>query len=53
MPRRFETSKTAQPVDDEDVRAEEALLQPGELARIAGFEQLAHQIHGRGEEHAS
>ena len=40
-------------VDDEDVDAEEPLLQPRELAGIARFEQLPHQIGRPGEEHAS
>ena len=39
-------------VDDEDVDAQEPLLQPRELARIARFEQLAHEIGRPREEHA-
>ena len=40
-------------VDDEHVDAEEPLLQPGELAGIARFEQLPHEIGRAGEEHAA
>jgi hypothetical protein len=42
----------AQFVDDEDVDAQETLLQARELARITGFEQLADEIGRAGEEHA-
>jgi hypothetical protein len=42
----------AQFVDDEDVDAQETLLQARELARITGFEQLADEIGRPGEEHA-
>ena len=42
----------AQLVDDEDVDAQEPLLQPRELAGIARFEQLPDQIGGAREEHA-
>ena len=40
-------------VDDEDVDAPQPLVQPRQLARIARFDQLPHQIGGPGEEHAS
>ena len=43
----------AQLVDDEDVDAEEPLLQARELAGIAGFEELAHEVGRAGEEHAA
>ena len=42
----------AQLVDDEDVDAEQPLLEARELARVARFEELAHQIGRAGEEHA-
>ena len=42
----------AQLVDDEDVDAQEPLLQPRELAGVARFEQLPDQIGGAREEHA-
>ena len=32
---------------------EQALLQPGELARIAGFEELTDEIGGAGKQHAA
>src|ERR1700688_458829 len=40
-------------VDNEDVDAEESLLETRELARIPRFQELAHQIGRPGEEHAS
>ena len=40
-------------VDDQDVDAEQPLLQPRELAGIARFEQLTHEIGRAGEEHAA
>ena len=43
----------AQLVDDEDVDAEQPLLQARELAGVAGFEELAHQVGRAGEEHAA
>jgi len=38
---------------DQDVHPKEPLLQPGELAGIARFDQLPHEIGGPGEQHAS
>ena len=43
----------SQLVDDEDVDAQQPLLQPRELARIARFEQLADEIGRAREEHAA
>ena len=40
-------------VDDQDVDAQEPLLQPRELAGIAGFEELPHQIGRAREEDAA
>lgn len=40
-------------VDDQDVDPEESLLQPGELAGIARFDQLPDEIRRSGKEHAS
>ncbi len=40
-------------VHDEDVDAEQSLLETRELARIPRFQELAHQIGRTGEEHAS
>ena len=40
-------------VDDQHVDAEQPLLQPGQLAGIARFDQLTHEIGRPGEEHAS
>ena len=40
-------------VDDEDVDAEQPLLQARELAGVARFEQLPHEIGRAGEEHAA
>jgi hypothetical protein len=39
-------------VDDEDVHAEEPLLEPSQLAGITRFNQLTYQIGGPGEEYA-
>jgi hypothetical protein len=41
----------AQLVDDQHVDTQESLLEPRELARVARFNQLTHQIGGAGEEH--
>ena len=43
----------AELVDDERVHAEEPLLQSGELAAVAGFNQLPHEIGSPREEDAS
>ena len=39
-------------VDDQHVDAQQPLLESGELAGIARFDQRPHQIRGPGEEHA-
>jgi hypothetical protein len=41
----------AELVDDEHVDAQQSWLQARELAGIAGFEELAHQVGRAGEEH--
>jgi len=43
----------AQLVDDEHVDAEQPLLQARELPRVAGFEELTHQVGRAREEHAA
>jgi hypothetical protein len=43
----------AELVNDQDVDAQEPLLQPGQLAGIAGFNQLTHEVGRPGEEHPS
>jgi len=43
----------AELVDDEDVDAEEPLLQSRQLAGVPGLDQLSHQIRRAGKEHAS
>ena len=41
----------AEHVDDQHVDTEQPLLQARQLARISGFEQLAHEIRSSREEH--
>jgi hypothetical protein len=42
----------AELIDDQHVHSEQALLEPGELAAVAGLEQLAHEVGRARKKHA-